>query len=157
MALYLVRHAHAGSRKAWKGDDLNRPLDDRGRRQAKGLLTVMPDRVAMVLSSPAVRCVETVQGVADRAGVSVQLDDGLFEEAPAEPIAKRLRHRLREHPGQPVVACSHGDLIPDLLERWAAKGADLDIDQGCAKGSTWVLEADRQGRIVGGTYVPPAN
>lgn len=157
MALYLVRHAHAGSRKAWKGDDLRRPLDDRGRRQAKGLLTVMPDDLALVLSSPALRCVETVQALADRAGVAVETDDGLYEEARPEPIAKRLRHRLREHPGHAVVACSHGDLIPDLLERWAAKGADLDIDQGCAKGSTWVLEADRKGRIVGSTYVPPTD
>ena len=154
MALYLVRHAHAGSRKAWKGDDLERPLDDRGTRQAKGLLTLVPVDLAMVLSSPSRRCVQTVDPLAERAGVAVGTDSGLFEAADPEPIATRLRDLL-QNVHKDLVACSHGDLIPDLLELWAGAGAALDLGQKSAKGSVWALQADRRGRILSGTYAPP--
>lgn len=39
--LILVRHALAGSRQEWKGDDDLRPLDERGRAQAEVLATVL--------------------------------------------------------------------------------------------------------------------
>ena len=37
MIVYLVRHATAGHRASWDGDDQLRPLDERGVRQAEGL------------------------------------------------------------------------------------------------------------------------
>ncbi len=157
MALYLVRHAHAGSRKAWRGDDRERPLDDRGLRQAKGLLAVVPPNLAVVTSSPSTRCVQTVEPLAARAGLGVDADDGLLEGAPPGPIAERLSTLLRTRPGADLVACSHGDVIPELLRLWATDGAALDPTQKTAKGSTWVLEADEEGRIVGGAYVPPTD
>ena len=36
--VYLVRHAHAGNKADWYGPDLARPLSERGRRQASGLV-----------------------------------------------------------------------------------------------------------------------
>ena len=35
MIVLLVRHARAGDRSEWEGDDRLRPLDKKGRRQAK--------------------------------------------------------------------------------------------------------------------------
>jgi broad specificity phosphatase PhoE len=155
MALYLVRHAHAGSRGAWEGDDALRPLSKRGWAQAEGITELVPDDVAAVLSSPATRCVQSVAGAAAKAGVPVEEDAALFEGAPVEPAAERIRTLLRDHPGRDVVVCSHGDLIPELLDRWAADGADLALGGRHAKGSTWVLDTDQEGSVTGGRYVPP--
>ena len=62
MALLLVRHAKAGNRFDWDGEDVDRPLSTAGRRQAAGLVDELaPYSVKRVLSSPFRRCVETVE------------------------------------------------------------------------------------------------
>src|SRR5262249_55413614 len=63
--VYLVRHAKAGSREQWRADDDLRPLTTKGWRQAEGLVEAFADRpLASILSSPAVRCVQTVEPLA---------------------------------------------------------------------------------------------
>ena len=37
MEIHLVRHAHAGNRSAWRGDDRVRPLSAKGRAQADAI------------------------------------------------------------------------------------------------------------------------
>ena len=69
MTLLLIRHASAGDRNDWVGDDLLRPLDGRGRSQASRLPELLGDyEIARVLSSPALRCVQTVEPLAALAG-----------------------------------------------------------------------------------------
>mgnify|MGYP000349545033 CR=1 FL=1 len=63
--LFLVRHAKAGSRSQWVGDDRLRPLSNKGRTQSE----VLADRLApvatgMLVSSPYLRCIETLQPLA---------------------------------------------------------------------------------------------
>ena len=65
----LVRHARAGKRANWKGDDLLRPLESAGRAQARRLarfLTVFD--VDQVVSARPERCRQTVQPFADDTG-----------------------------------------------------------------------------------------
>ena len=93
--------------------------------------------------------------VAERAGIPLEVEGGLFEGSDTAQTAKRLRHLLREDAEAHVVACSHGDLIPALIYRWASEGADLDPEQRSAKGSTWVLDVGPDGRVTGGRYVAP--
>ena len=65
MLALLVRHAVAGDRRKWSGDDRLRPLDRRGRRQASALpeaLSGFP--VSRILTSPAARCIGTVEPLA---------------------------------------------------------------------------------------------
>jgi phosphohistidine phosphatase SixA len=70
---YLVRHAHAGDKRAWTGPDRLRPLSGSGRREAHGLLVQLrPYPVVRILSSPAVRCVQTVEPLAQRRGLPVE-------------------------------------------------------------------------------------
>ena len=60
--LYLVRHAHAGNKRQWQGADLARPLSAQGRKEALGLVEQLGARpTGRVLSSPAERCLQTVQ------------------------------------------------------------------------------------------------
>ena len=51
--LYLVRHAKAGDRTAWKGDDRLRPLSKEGRRQADSLARKLARlTTGQIVSSP---------------------------------------------------------------------------------------------------------
>src|SRR5829696_3443290 len=71
--LYLIRHAHARDRSAWDGDDQERPLSEKGLRQAKNLRKVLVDvGVGRLISSPATRCVQTLEPVAKDLGLPVE-------------------------------------------------------------------------------------
>jgi phosphohistidine phosphatase SixA len=122
--VYLVRHARAGRRAEWDGDDRLRPLDQRGRRQAEGLVAQLAGReFRRILSSPYVRCVETVLPLAEARGLSVEPDDALAEGAGSHAALGLLRRV-----GEPLVACVHGDLVEDLLGEKMKKGATAVLD-----------------------------
>jgi 8-oxo-dGTP diphosphatase len=153
VTLYLVRHAHALSRGSWQGDDLERPLSPRGRRQVGGLTKMLGDEpVRRVVSSPAVRCVDTVTPLAEMLGLTVKLRDELLEESPmADGIGVVLDVVARR--GNSVLCC-HGDLIPEVLREMARRRVTLEGGDRWAKGSTWVLETEGD-RVVRGRYAPP--
>jgi phosphohistidine phosphatase SixA len=119
----LIRHAAAGDREDWDGDDFHRPLDARGRRQAAELVEFLrPLGVRRVLSSPYVRCVETVRPLAAALELAVEPDDRLAEGA--GPGALDL---LRE---DGVVCCTHGDIVEEVLGRHLKKGASVVLSDG---------------------------
>ena len=162
MPVLLVRHASAGSRRKWEGDDADRPLDDRGRRQAEGLVDLTaPFDVVRVVSSPSVRCMQTVEPVAAGRGLAVIPDDDLLEGN--SPQALAVVHSLLAPgsstagaDGPAVVMCSHGDTIPDALDALAREGAALGDDRPCRKGSTWVVWRGPDGDVAGRYLPPPA-
>ncbi|MCT2584802.1 NUDIX hydrolase [Actinophytocola sp. S1-96] len=155
--LLVVRHAKAGSRDQWDGPDVERPLSENGRRQLPALRALAglygADRV---YSAPLVRCVDTVAGIADDAGVPV-LDEPLLSEEAYQGAEERAVARLRELAaggGTPVV-CSQGGVIPDLLSRVAG---DLPMPMRrleSKKGSVWALffTVDGGARLVAADYV----
>lgn len=136
----LVRHASAGDASAWSGADADRPLDERGREQARDLAALLPSyRPVKVIAAPPVRCVDTVSGVASAVGVPLQIDP-LFgeDEAPADPE----RHLLEVVvPGAAIVVCSQGGVIPRILQ------ALLGRPEHARKGSVWLLTL-QQGSLV---------
>jgi 8-oxo-dGTP diphosphatase len=151
--IYLVRHAHALSRGTWGGDDLLRPLSARGRRQVAGLTQVLAEQtIRRVLSSPALRCVDTVRPLAEKLGVSVKLRDELLEGSPPADAFELLREEGSRRGD--AVACCHGDLVPEVLRWLTRQGAELDGGDRWAKGSAWLLEWDGD-RFVKGRYRPP--
>lgn len=153
MAVFLVRHAKAGDRHKWEGPDGARPLTENGRRQADELVAQLGDAgVTRVLSSPAVRCVQTVEPLARRLGLEVEESDALAEGAAAEEVVGLARGVARTGT---ALLCTHGDVIPTLLDALAeADGLPLPDAYPCAKGSTWRLEADGSGRFVAASYLP---
>lgn len=162
MPVLLVRHASAGSRRKWQGDDTDRALDDRGRRQAEGLVDLLaPFDVVRVLSSPSVRCMQTVEPAAAGRGLAVIADDDLLEGN--SPTAVALVRSLlgpgsstAGADGPAIVMCSHGDTIPDALDALAREGAALGDDLPCKKGSTWVVWRGPAGDVAGRYLPPPA-
>jgi 8-oxo-dGTP diphosphatase len=150
MTVWLVRHGSAGSRKAWVGPDQDRPLDSKGRRQAERLaqlLKTVPAR--SVRSSPYLRCIETVAPLAGALGVQVDVCAELAEGHELDAIAV-----LRSHARDDVVLCTHGDIVPALLEWMGAEGGRVPRRARWSKGSTWVLDAKR-GRFTTARYLPP--
>jgi len=159
MTLLLVRHAEANPRSGFDGPDVLRPLSAKGRRQATGLVHVLGDQfvVGRLVSSPSLRCIETLSPLAATLGLTLEVSESLAEGVDPEPAVQRARSgaTLPSSSGA-VVLCSHGDMIPAILEALAVDdGIDLGPQTRCQKGSTWVLEGKR-GRFSSATYVPPS-
>ena len=162
MTIYLVRHAQAGTRHDWSGDDISRPLTREGRRQAADLVELLGDlELDVIASSPYLRCIETVAPLAARRSYSdsalqLQVDQVLAEGSPLGAIAL-VRSYAATHAD--AVLCSHGDIIPGVLDALVRDdGLDLGPSPRCQKGSIWVLEANRSpGCFVSALYVPPPN
>lgn len=138
----LVRHAKAGRREAWPGDDQLRPLTAAGRRQAAALRELLPlFGAARVYSAPPVRCRQTVDALAADLGVPVITEPLLSEQDyPAAPEAALQRLcSIAAGPG-PAVVCSQGRVVPDLVSRLADAGRlELSNPLPSRKGSFWVL------------------
>ena len=151
--LHLVRHADAGDRMAWVGDDFQRPLDEFGQSQAEAIGAALKSRpVERILSSPAVRCVDTVVPLGRLLGLPVEIADELAEGSFVRDAFVLLRS-LAAAEGDSVL-CSHGDVIPGLLWALAQYGVDIPELGRCKKGSIWELEVS-DGRIVGAAYRHP--
>jgi broad specificity phosphatase PhoE len=152
MTVLLVRHARAGSRKHWEGADIERPLSKKGWRQAEGLVDMLSRRpIKRILSSPFVRCVQTVQPLAEKLGLEIERRPELAEGAPVDAALELVRDAA----GTTVVLCTHGDIVPSLLDVISqVDRLDLPDDVQCPKGSVWELEQDRDGRVTEARYLP---
>jgi 8-oxo-(d)GTP phosphatase len=148
----LVRHARAGRRDRRRGRDELRPLTGTGWAQAGALArSLAAGRPAVLVSSPAVRCVQTLEPLGDVLGVPVQRHEALAEGACAEAALDLLEGAavLGE-----VVACTHGDVQAAVIEALAAAEVPISRPLRFAKGSTWELTLEG-GRFTTGRYVPP--
>jgi len=151
VTLYVARHAHAGQRSAWTGDDRTRPLSDRGRAQADGLAAdLVPCAPTRLLASPAVRCVQTLEPLAAKLGVEVEADDRLFEGASRREVADLLD----EVTEQDAALCSHGDVIPILLDLLVERGMQPDRNLVWQKASLWIVDR-HDGCWGAGRYLAP--
>jgi phosphohistidine phosphatase SixA len=122
--VYLVRHARAGKRSEWDGDDRLRPLDERGRLQAEALVGQLEARnFSRIVSSPYLRCVESVAPLAQAREVELEQNEALAEGAGPEPALA-----LFNAAAEPLVACVHGDLVEALLGEKAKKGSTTVLD-----------------------------
>ena len=149
--VYFVRHAKAGERRVWEGDDTLRPLSKKGHRQSKAIAERLAKKGATKLySSSYVRCVQTLEPLAELLGQTVETDPRLFEDEPFEPVLEMLA----EVPDGSVL-CSHGDIIPAVIRALHRRGMEVDTPADWRKGSIWVLR--RKGaRITRGKVWPPA-
>ena len=145
---YLVRHAKAGSRERWTAPDRDRPLSPPGRIQADALAQLLGPTTRRVVSSPYVRCVETVAPLAEALGLRVENDDRLGEGAdPAWAL-----EQLAAAPG--TVLCTHGDIMASIVIGLADSHVPMAGGLKWAKAGTWAFDVSDE-RLVGGRYLPP--
>ena len=148
--VYLVRHAKAGERDSWVGDDFERPLSQTGWKQARALgKRLLKKGATDLFSSPYVRCTQTLEPLAVALAVPVHVDERLLEEAGFEG-ALELLGEVSDR----AVLCSHGDVIHETLEALARRGMHVKNTPDWRKGTVWVLKRN-DGRITSGTVWPP--
>ncbi|WP_130866197.1 NUDIX hydrolase [Acidipropionibacterium timonense] len=126
----LARHAKAMSRKDWvsRGNgaaDALRPLDRRGRRQARELAQLLDAYgVRRLVSSTSTRCLETLEPYADLTGLEVESREEFSEESHSldpRSTARAMDRIIGEaivDPSGPVAICGHRPVLPlmrDLL------------------------------------------
>lgn len=148
---YMVRHAAAGDRAKWKGDDLERPLTKKGRRQAGAIAKSLKKAgIERIVSSPSERSIQTVKPLAKAIGAKVEINKALAE-GPDIDAAYDLIDSLV---GANTVISSHGDVIPATINRLMWAGLTLESRFYCSKASIWEIEVDN-GRFTTGRYIPP--
>ena len=148
--VFLVRHAKAGERRVWDGDDEARPLSKHGWKQSEAIAKRLAGKGATSLhSSPYVRCMQTLEPLGRRLGVEVQAEQRLYEGEPFEPVLELLGEV-----GSGAVLCSHGDIVPDVIQALARRGMEVQSSPDWRKGSIWVLKR-KGGRITKGKVWPP--
>ncbi len=102
------------------------------------------------MSSPFVRCVQTVSPLADARGLSVELRDDLAEGQPTGYLEKAI---LEAEGEGPTAICVHGDALRALLDDLIERGIARRVSRATKKGATWVLEV-QDGAIVSARHVP---
>ena len=155
----LVRHAKAyGRDRWWDKADRERPLTEAGFAQARelGRQLAAGGPIAGLYSSPFVRCVQTLEPLAEMLGAKIVEEEALGE-ATTLPVhdggdawvasawlggrAVALIDRLvGEHEGGRIVLCSHGDVVPAVTALLVGRDALPLDDVRCRKGGRFVFE-----------------
>lgn len=142
----LLRHASAGRKGAWSGDDLLRPLDERGAADAARLADLLGCfGTRRVVSSAAERCLATVRPYAERIGAVIEAEPAFTIPAgdggvPREAAQRRMTELLTRR--RPTVICGHRENLPVLLARARAVLQDSpagDDEWSPPKAGFWVL------------------
>jgi hypothetical protein len=105
--------------------------------------------VNRILSSSALRCLQTVEPLAQRRDLPVETTETLAVHA--DPAA--LLALLSDPAAAETVLCGHGELIGVVLKRLLAPSPNGDSPTR-PKGSTWVLETDGS-RLLRSRFLPP--
>jgi phosphohistidine phosphatase SixA len=153
--LLLIRHGHAGTKEGWAGDDGLRPLDSRGRRQAEHLAVVAVDfGPTRLLSSPYLRCLQTMEPIAAKTGLAVEEADALTPNAGPRAVTL-VRELSGAGPESRFVLCTHGEVIGEALATLASTdGVRLRRRPPGPKGCAWLLDF-REGKMATAQYISP--
>ncbi len=155
-AIIGLRHGKTEPPGTWDGADATRPLTKRGRLQAEsvasGIAAYGPRKL---ISSTAVRCLQTIQPTAELLGLqvtekaAVSQDGWEIGEADVQAVvAKRIAK------GKTAVLCSHGPVLPEIIRQLAYQtntplDAPLRSSGELATGDYTVVHLS-QGRPEGG-------
>ena len=148
----LLRHAYAGRRSAWTGNDRKRPLSVRGKEQSLQIADSFADLgIGRIVSSPYDRCVQTVEPLAEATGLEIETHEALAEGADVVDTMQLLRKLAKKQ----SIAVTHGDNIFDVLAHLSEQGTAMPPIVNAKKGSTWVLTPDEDRSFVSSSYWPP--
>jgi 8-oxo-dGTP diphosphatase len=133
----LVRHARAGKRREWRGDDALRPLDPVGETQARRLGVLLATwRANAIYAADRTRCVQSVEPLAGRLGLRVQVDAAFSDEGYLADEQRSVKSVVAlARPGGCVVVCSQGEAIPGVVARLVPGLPSTDT----RKAGFWVL------------------
>ena len=154
--IVVIRHGQAEPKKGWPGADADRPLVGRGRHQAQRLSQTIgrlrPDRV---ISSPALRCVQTVQPLAESCGLPLEISQQWSIEA-GKSVPGLGQDLIDTTPdGSTLVVCTHREVLVRLLPEMSSHGKHkMGHRPPGAKGGVWILRF-RHHNLTRVDYRPP--
>ena len=162
--LIVVRHASAGHKADWPGDDLSRPLDPQGEHDARSLSSLLRCfGVSRVISAPAERCLATVRPYAAAIAAEIEVEPAFDVAGPdgtgrgASADAEKAAAALAAA-GEPVVVCAHRENLPVLLAAaFAELGARPPAGKPLRKGQFLVLHRAAGRLIAAERYHPDRN
>lgn len=114
----VLRHAKAKPRSTWAGAEGERTLAATGKRQALAVGRLLeawhPERI---ISSPWIRCMQTVFPYSKASGISIKEKRSLTEadNARAPRRARKTAESLFEKRDRAVVLCTHRPVLPTVL------------------------------------------
>ena len=151
MSLFLVRHAKAGKRSQWDDDDSLRPLVAEGVRQSEVIAeAIAPLHPTALFSSPYLRCMQTLEPLGKAVGLPVVAHQLLAEGVDFIGTVDWM-HTLADG----AVMCSHGDVIPEVIDALERRGMEVSGFRESRKGSVWVLERHNNVFTGGHAWPPP--
>ena len=139
--LIVIRHAQARSRRTWHDEDSERPLSARGTQQAHRLVPLLRAYgIKRVISSDAVRCVDTVLPYVNSTSAKLKLDPNIAEDAfDPDAMLQRLRSELDSE--KRVAICSHRPVLPDLFR-------GVDVEPVALEPGALLILHRRDGKVV---------
>lgn len=147
-ALIMLRHAKALAREEWQGEDEDRPLEVIGQNQARRMLSNLHVFSPKdIYTSDAVRCYDTVIGMARAMGidpvVSNELSEYTFKQAPQKALdyARDLADLVSKSESTAIV-CSHNPVLPRMLAKLLKKSKISDKALPSARlqpGDAWIV------------------
>jgi phosphohistidine phosphatase SixA len=152
--IHLIRHAKAKNRLTWEEPDHLRPLTKRGRREALAVAARLGDEpIARLVSSPFVRCIQTLEPLAIALELAIETTDELAEGGDGERAAELLLSLART---DSIACCTHADVLFEIVDLVARSGVSPDGPAAAHVASTWVFEVE-DGRFVRARFVdqPP--
>jgi phosphohistidine phosphatase SixA len=138
--IIVLRHALAGAKDPDPGRDAARRLDEEGRATAVALPAVLRGYrpPSELLSSPHVRCTETLVPLCERLGLPVETREALGPDSGYADAVDLLLGAADD-----ALLCTHGEVIARVFD-----GLD------CEKGGFWVVRR-RGGALEPVRYMPP--
>src|SRR5665213_436878 len=150
--LSVIRHAEAGDRERFVGDDSLRPLSRQGRRQANALSKRLSEGTLDLITSPYLRCVETVSPTSFRLRRAMMLASWLVEGEPADEALYQLVELTGEIGG--LAACTHQDVMVGMVDVALTAGAIPSSEPNFEKAATAEFTIV-SGKIVAVSFVAP--
>ena len=137
----VLRHTKARERESWNGPDKLRPLNERGAREAQLLVAPLTALgITRVVSSDAVRCVDSVRPYVDASGARLELESVVSEEDyEAHPLGAEKLTRALLADGEPTVVCSHRPVLPEIIVAAAEQAPDLAPSEALHVGDFFVF------------------
>jgi 8-oxo-dGTP pyrophosphatase MutT (NUDIX family)/phosphohistidine phosphatase SixA len=138
--MIVLRHAQARVRTAWKRDDNERPLTKPGEAQAAKLKPLLHAYGASrVVTSPAVRCTQTVEPYVESVKALLELDDRLSEDTKARHVSRSIETVVGRK--RPTVICTHRPTLPWVFTALGIEPHELAQGEG-------IVIHHRKGRVV---------
>ncbi|WP_236966658.1 NUDIX hydrolase [Marisediminicola antarctica] len=120
-AVVALRHGKAVPASSWNGPDSTRPLEHAGIEEAKAAArAIAAYRPTKLISSTAARCISTIDPLATMLGLDVKATAAISQDAHEDGVANV--HRIvskRVARRQTAVLCSHGPVLPDIIDEVA--------------------------------------